>query len=118
MRLGRALDGGWSGGTLDTVGRVAGGVGALGVAADGDGLDVGELDLDVLLVDAGQLAVQLIGVLDLLDVELGGEGFQDVAAGPRLGCVLGALRVLLEVVEEAEERMEGGAVRGRGWGQE
>jgi len=46
----------------------------LGVALDGQGLVVLELDGDVLLVDARQFTLEDVLVLSLLDVELGGEG--------------------------------------------
>mgnify|MGYP003662746299 FL=1 len=43
------FNGGWGGRTLNEAGwGSAGGVGALGATADGDGLDIGELDLDIL----------------------------------------------------------------------
>jgi len=77
-------------------------VGALGAAADVDGLLVNELDLNVLLVNAGQFAVEFVGVFDFLDIELGLEGLQSIG-----GTTVGA-RVGVEVIEEAEEGCEGG----------
>ena len=63
--------------TLNGV-RMAGVVLALGAAFDDEGLRVGELDADVLLVDAWQLAVQEVILLLLADVELGCESAQDL----------------------------------------
>lgn len=90
-------------------GGVAFGVGALDLAADHDGLRVGELDVHVLLLDAGQLAVQLVGCVRLPQVELGREG-RDVVAAVARGRALGAVlrRVLVKVVDQAEETREVG----------
>lgn len=46
----------------------------LDAAFDDDGVRVDELDGDVLLVDARQLALEFVGVFDFADVELGLEG--------------------------------------------
>lgn len=66
---------------LDSGGRSAGFAVAFGAALDAQGLGVGELDLDVLLVDSGELAVKLVAVLDLLHIEARLEGTElgDVA---------------------------------------
>lgn len=101
-------------GVLDETGWwCTAGVGFLGTAFDDEGLGVGEFDLDVFLFDAGELAVEFIGVCDFLDVEFGGEGAEGSS-----GVVVVTLRgvaglVLLKIVEEAEERREGGG--GGGW---
>jgi hypothetical protein len=50
------------------------GVAALGVAFDGQGVGVGEFDLHILLLNSGEFAVEFVGILEFLDVELGGEG--------------------------------------------
>lgn len=90
------------GGRFDVAGRrSATFVGAFDATADADGLLVDELDLDVLLVNAGEFAVEFIGVFDFLDIELGLEGLQGVVAA-----TAGA-RVVVEVIEEAEEGCEG-----------
>lgn len=94
--LGAALD--------EAGGRRARGVVALGPARDHEGLRLGELDVDVVLLDAGELTVELVGVLRLLHVEARGEGGSG-AAGAIAGAGLGAglLGVLVEVIQEAEE---------------
>lgn len=99
--LGAALD--------EAGGRRARGVVALGPARDHEGLRLGELDVDVVLLDAGELSVELVGVLGLLHVEARGEGGSG-AAGAMAGAGLGAglLGVLVEVIQEAEERGERG----------
>ena len=101
-------------------------VGALYAAAHGDGLRVGELDVEILLLNAGKLAMELIGGLGLAHVELGleggGDGAADVMTRARalLLLLLLLLRLLLrlrglsfatiavKVVEQAEERGEAG----------
>jgi len=93
------FDGGWGGTAFDGASWwCAGGVGALGFAADCDGLAVGKLDLDVLLFDAWKITVKLVSLGQLLDVEFGGEGLHDweLVAVTRLG--VPALTVLFEVV--------------------
>jgi len=57
-------------------GRSARGVGTLSATFDGQSLGVGKLDLDILLLDTRKFAEELVGVLEFLDVELGGEGLQ------------------------------------------
>lgn len=69
----------------------------LGVALDGEGVFVGELDRHVLLVDAGEFTFEGVFVLGLLDVELGREG------------ALGRVRHLLEFRECVVEELEKGA---------
>ncbi|ROV97667.1 hypothetical protein VSDG_04565 [Cytospora chrysosperma] len=99
--LGAALD--------EAGGRRARGVVALGPTRDHEGLRLGELDVDVVLLDAGELTVELVGVLRLLHVEARGEGGSG-AAGAMAGAGLsaGLLGVLVEVIQEAEERGERG----------
>lgn len=87
---------------LDLIGRRLASFGrrvfALDAALDHQRLRVGELDVDVLLVHAGQLAVQQVGVLGLAYVE---------ARRPVLDRRVAARRpVHVIVVEEAEERSE------------
>lgn len=89
--------------------RSAGLVAALDVAGDDDGLRVGELNVDILAIDAWQLAVQLVRVLRLADVELWVEGAG--ADTPTLAAVgvrgtLDFAAIVVEVVEETEERGE------------
>lgn len=76
---------------------------ALGAALDDEGLVVGELDLDVLLRDAGQLAVQVVGVSGLAHVKARGEAAQGG------GGAAASLAVDVVVVQQAEE---GGEVAG------
>jgi len=80
--------------------RLRGVVLALGAALDDKGLLVGELDLNVLLRDAGQLAVQVVGVGWLAHVEARRE-----AADGR-GAVAAGRAVQIVVVQQAEERGE------------
>lgn len=80
----------------------AGGVGALRSAANDHGLRVGELDVNVLLVDARELAVELVGVVGLADIELGLPA-GDVGSATALALT----RVVVKVVKEAEEGSEG-----------
>lgn len=77
----------------------------LNSALDSQGLVVGELELDILLVDAWELAVKFVKIADLLDVELGAEGHHTGGSVVMTTVVLG---VLVEVFEKSEERVEGG----------
>jgi len=100
--------------------RRTGSEGAFGFAADNDCLAIGELDFNVLLIDAWEFAVQLIGFTELLDIELGGEALHDVTATVVVVIVIVRSRasiVRIEVVEESEERVKGGRVVGdkRSW---
>lgn len=107
------LDGTSSWSTFDEAsGRGTGLIRALGATLDGDGVVIAELDLDVLLLDTGEFAVQLIVVLDLLDVELGVEGLHLAAVTTATSV---ALRVLVEVLEKLEEWVEGGVGGGETW---
>ena len=83
-----------------------------------EGLAIGELDIDVFLLDAGEFAVELILVGGFFDVEFWtecGEYVVVVVRGVvgRAGC--GSLVELIEVAEESKERLEGGRVDASGW---
>jgi hypothetical protein len=80
-----------------------GGIAALGVAFDGQSVGVRELDVNILLLNAGKFAVEFIGILDFLDIELGSEGLQVTTDG-----AVTLATVLIEVIQHAEEGMEGG----------
>ena len=105
-RLAALGDGGLVGDVLDLVGRRGAlGVGALGPAADRHRLRLGEFNVDRVLVHAGQLAVQLVGVVGLADVKLGLPDGGACASAVGLAARLAGVAV--KVVEEAEERGEG-----------
>jgi len=98
----RALDGTLSRSTFDEAGRRGTrGVAALSTTLDGQGVGIGELNFDILLLDSGEFAVEFVRILDFLDVELWGEGLQG-----RVSTLLGSL-VPIEVVEHTEEWLEG-----------
>lgn len=110
-RLGRRLlalgDGAAHSGVLEGGGGgVADVVGSLGPSPDDHGLGLGELDADILLAHARQLAMELVGVSRLADVELGSPGGDRGAAGALVRLALAG--VVVKVVEETEERGEGG----------
>lgn len=63
---------------------------------------ISPLDVDVLLVDAWELAMQLVGVIDFLDVEFGSEGLD----GPGLLFEFWTEDALIVVVHKTEERSE------------
>lgn len=86
----------------EALGRGAAFGAVLRAAADGEGVAIGPFDVDVLLLDSRQLAVQLVGVLHLLDVKLGREGAQ---AGVEAAEVV-LPRRLIVVVNETEDRGE------------
>lgn len=93
-----------------TGGRVALGMGALDVAADDDRLRVAEVDLHVLLVDTGELPMELVVGLRLLHVEARSEG-RDLAAtlaglGLAIAAVVGLPEGLVPVVDEADQATE------------
>jgi len=103
----RILDGTLGRSILDeTSWGCSGGVAALGAAFDGQGVGIGKLDLDILLLDSWEFAVQFVSVLAFLDVELGSECLQ---GGANVSVTLTA--VFIEVVEHAEEWLEGGVGR-------
>lgn len=97
---------------LDVAGRGSTrGVGALGVAADHQGLRVGELDVDVVTIEAGELAVELVAVLGLVQVELGAHN-AGVAATVGARSIVGTLialdlaSVVIKIAEQAEQGSE------------
>lgn len=98
----------------ETRGRGSGGAGSLHLALDHNGLGVGELDAEVLAGNARELAVELVGIGRLADVELGGEGANGAArvAGSVLVVVVAVTldfaRVVVKVIKEAEEGSEAG----------
>lgn len=99
----RALDGSWSSLAFDETGWWgARCVAALAATLDGQGVGVGELDLNILLLNAWEFAMKFVAVLGLLDIKLRSEGLELSAGTFTLAAVL------IEVVEKAEERSEGG----------
>jgi hypothetical protein len=86
-------------------GRGSGSIGALDLATDVHGLRVGELDIDVLLGHARQLAMELISVVCFANVKLGLPCWETGASS------LALTRVVVEFVKKTEERSERG-VRG------
>jgi len=78
-------------------------VGVLGVARDGKGVVFGPLDVDFGLLDAGQLAVQLVGLLGFSDIEARGEG---TSVGLGGGVELAGLDCSVKLVREAEQGRE------------
>lgn len=90
-------------------GRSARGVVSLSATRDDDRLGLGELDVDVVFLDAGELTVELVAGIRLLHVEAWRKGGQ-VAATVSLVAALGRdlATVVIEVVEETEERRERG----------
>lgn len=92
-----------------TRGRSAGRISALDAAADDDGLQVAEFDVDVFLLDARELAVELVGLLRLSHVEARREGLHGATglAGLARGAAATLLgEVLVPVIDEAEEATE------------
>lgn len=83
---------------------------ALTVALDGQGVVVGKLDLNILLIDAWEFAVEFVVGADLLDVKLGVEGLYLAAVVASTNV---ALRIVVKVIKKTEEWVEGG-VGGRG----
>jgi len=78
-------------------------------ARDGEGVCVGPLDVDVLLLYAGELAVEFVVVFEFLDVKLGGEGaeFAEQGIGVAVGVVVvGRHDATVVVVHQAEEGRE------------
>lgn len=85
-----------------TGGRGSGSIGALDLTTDVHGLRLGEFDVDIVLGDAWQLAMELVGVGGLADVKLGLPCWESAASSLTL------TRVAVEFVKETEERSEGG----------
>lgn len=110
-------DGSGGSGTLDKARWWSTGlVGTFGMTLDLNGVVVDKLDFDVLLFNAGELAVKLVAVADFLDIELGAEGFHSVTLTVGASDVaLALLRIGVEVVEEANERVEGRCLGGEAW---
>ncbi len=88
---------------------------------DDEGVRVGEFDVNVLLFEAGELALEFVGVLMLADIEFGMEG-ADGGWGRRTARVLA--RVVVDETEEGaqftgwearEERHRGCEVVGSFW---
>lgn len=111
MRLAALSDGGGLLAVLEGASRGgAGSVLALNVAADHQGVLIRELNVDILLGEASQLAMELIRALKLANVELGVE----VADGPAVARVLGAVLaaaltgVGVPVRQKTEEGSEAG----------
>jgi len=77
--------------------------GVLGVSRDGKGVVFGPFDVDLGLLDAGQLAVELVGVLGFADVEARGEG---TSVGLGGGAELAGLDCSIKLVREAEQGRE------------
>lgn len=86
-------------------GRRASSVDAFRLATNYHDLRVGEFDVNVVLVDSGQLAVELVSLGCLADIELGLPVREAGAAG---AVVLAG--VVVKVVKKTEERSEGGSV--------
>lgn len=72
---------------------------ALGAALDHKSLRVGELNVDVLLRDAREFTVEVVGIVGLADVEARSEG-------AHAGHLTTALAVGVVVVQKTEERGE------------
>jgi len=99
-------DGASRSGTLDEASRRGtGGIRTLGTALDCQCLGIGELDLNILLLNAWKFSMKFVGVGNLLDIEIGAEGLQVRAVMTTLRNV--ATRVLIEVIEKSEEGGEG-----------
>lgn len=75
------------------------GIRALNAATDEQSVRVGELDMHVFLVHAGELTVQLVGVLYFSNIKLWLEGWNMVSV-TTLAILLAGIAV--KVVEEAE----------------
>lgn len=86
-------------------GRRPGSVSALDAPADDHGLRFRELDVDMLLHHAWELAMELVGVGGLPDVKLGLPGRDAGSSSLSLALAAG---VGIKVVKETEERSEGG----------
>jgi len=89
--------------------RLAFFVDVMGLTLDGQGLWVGELDVDVLLLDARKLAMQLIGILVLRNVEFWLERAKATGEGrwtKATGASGGADRMVGVFVEESEHGSE------------
>ena len=61
-------------------------------------MGIGELNVDVLLINAWEFAMEFVGILDFLYVEFGTEGLEMGA-----GRAVDGTRHLVEFIEEAED---------------
>lgn len=86
------------------------GVRALDMALDSQGVVVSEFEGHILLLNAREFALQLVEVTDLLDVELRAESLDLVAM--MLASWVSLTRVLIKVIQQTEQGMEGGIVVG------
>jgi len=87
-------------------GRSASSVGALSLAADEHGLRLGELDVNIRLLHAGEFTVEFVGLSGLADIELG-LPVAEAAAASAISVLSALARVAVEVVKKTEERGEG-----------
>lgn len=87
-------------------GRSASSVGALSLASDEHGLRLGELDVNIRLLHAGEFTVEFVGLSGLADIELG-LPVAEAAAASAISVLSALARVAVEVVKETEERGEG-----------
>ena len=85
--------------------RAFGGVFALDTALDDESVGIGEFDVDVLLVETGEFALELVGFFVLADIELGLEGADGGIGGERA--------VVVVVVKKTEEWRD--IARGKAW---
>jgi len=75
--------------------------GVLGVTLNGEGVVVGPLDVDVGLLDAGEFAVKLVGILGFDNVEARSEG-AGVGGAAHLTGASGSVKLVGEVEEGGE----------------
>lgn len=83
--------------------RSTGSVGALSLAADEHGLRLGKLNLNILLLHAGELAMELVGLTSLTDIK-----FWLPVGKAAATSALSLTRVAVKVIEKAEEGSERG----------
>lgn len=88
----------YSGDSDEACRRGARGAGLLSLSTDDHCLWLSELDVDLLLVHAGELTIELVGLAGLADVKLGLLVRQSSAA-----TTLALTRVVVKVVKESEE---------------
>lgn len=94
----------------------------LGVAGDPQGVLISDLDLDILLLEAGDFSINLVSFFVLADVESGAEGalaLLPLAVGFAACFAVQFAQQLIDLAEEGDERWEGwardAAVGGLGW---
>jgi len=81
------------------------------MAADQEGLRIGELDNDIVTFDSRELAMELVGILGLVEIELWCDetGMTTVLMVARaILLTLDLASVVIEIAEKAEERGEAG----------